>query len=474
MILISVAGLESGDFLDPWGHVAAADAPAPHARAGPPAREGTVGVQLLPPSPGASYTAHATLVTGRRSAGHGVTADEALDAEGQRALPFWDNRLMRGTALWDAAIGRGALALGWPTTVGARIELVVPDALPEDPTLGWLATAKRLSTPLLARELEAIAEADLAEDRDRDPRSWPSASEKDAAFVEVACRIAASDRDPALWLIRLDQTAGLAARSGWGSVEQAEGLRRIDAGLGRLLACLEEQGRLADTALFVVGDVAWRPVHTVVEPNVALVRRGLIGRDPRSSTGVRSWLALARSHGRSAYVYARDAASALGARELLEAEGRRTGAFEVVPAAELAESGADPQAWFGLLARPGFAIGNRLVGDLLVPAERRAEPGGLHSRDPGAIAVGLVAWGRGVRAQVRIPVLEGVDVAPTVASLLGLRLDDDVEGQPLIGMLRAAVPPPPPGPKRLGADSGDDVQRTLRELGGGRDLGGDR
>ena len=486
VIVLTIAGLEAADFLDPWGRVVAEGAATSMPVLARLAREGAIGVEAIPPPPGSTYATHATLATGKRPAGHGVIADQALDQEGNRALPYWDNRLLRGPALWDAAIARGALGLGWPTTSGARIELVVPDALPDESGLRWLDLIQPLSTPVLTRELAEIEKVALAAERDRDPSGWPTPAEKDAAFVSLACSIVASERDPGLWLIRLSQTGEIQRSAGFGSVEVVEALGRIDAELGRLIGCLEAADQLADSAIFVVGDVAYRPVHTRVDPNVALVRRGLIGRDPRSSTGVRSWLAISRSSGRSAYVYARDQANALAARKLLESEAARTGAFDVVPASALARAGADPQAWFGLAARPGYLLGNRLVGDLIQPAEARSGAGGLWIAEdasspgrgaatgPAGAAVGLVAWGRGIRPQVRIPTLDLVDFAPTVAALLGLRLDSEIDGTPLIGLLRAAVPPPPPGPKRLGMDHGDDLERTLRTLGGSRDLGRDR
>jgi arylsulfatase A-like enzyme len=333
---------------------------------------------------------------------------------------------------------------------------------------------------MLVQQLDAMSKAAIEASGNavggekRDPRSWPTAAEKDAAFADLACQIARSDRDPALWLIRLDQTAGLQRAAGYGSADVRAALARDDEAIGRIVGCLEETGQLADTAIFVVGDVAYQPVYTQVDPNVALVEAGLIGRDPRSNTGVRSWLALVRSNGRSAYVYARDATNAVVARRALEREAAKTGAYEVVSASELAAHGADPQAWFGLVARPGYVIGNGLSKPILRPAQTRSSPGGLSFLDPSASSVGFVAWGRGIRPQLRVPDLELIDVAPTIATLLGLRLDDDIDGQALIGILRAAVPPPPPGPKRLGVDNDADVERALRELGGGHDLGGDQ
>ncbi|MBK7951119.1 MAG: alkaline phosphatase family protein [Deltaproteobacteria bacterium] len=501
VVLITIAGLESSDYLGPAGFalgpagyalgsagfaVGSADAASASADAsvrmpvlGRLAAEGVTGLRAWPPAPGSTYASHATLVTGLRPDRHGIVADEALDPAGQRALPYHDSRLLKATTLWDAALGRGVLAFGWPTTVGARVELLVPDVEP-DPSAGtWLGQLRTRSTPQLVSDLEAIAREQLeATPKDavgtkRTLSSWPTVGERDAAFVELGCRVAASERNPSLWLIRLVEPAAVVAAHGQGSHEHALALARADARIGRLVDCLGAAERLVDTAIVVVGDVAHRPVHTEIAPNTALVRENLIGRDPRSKTGVRSWLALTRSHGRSAYLFAKDAESAVAARRVLDAEAARSGAFEVVPAAELAAGGADPQAWFGLAARPGYGFGNALMGPLLRPSEVRSAAGGLPSREAGDGAVGFVAWGRGVREQIRVPELALVDVAPTIARLLGLRLDEKLDGRPQIGLLRASQPLPPPGPKRLGVGTDGDVERTLREMGGGRELGSD-
>ena len=86
-------------------------------------------------------------------------------------------------------------------------------------------------------------------------------------------------------------------------------------------------------------------------------------------------------------------------------------------------------------------------------------------------SVGFVAWGRGIRNGVRLPRVELIDVAPTIAALLGLRLDDEVQGKAILGILRSATKPPPPGPKRLGGDR--SVDQRLRDLKKGRSLGDD-
>jgi len=481
VILITVAGLESADFLNQWGHTASERDLVRMPNLARLGSQGTIGIQVHPPSPSSTYASHATIATGRLPKSHGVIADAALDRDGNRDLPFWDSRLLKGDAIWDAGIGGGVLALGWPSTMGARIEWIVPDGMPDTSGQTWLEFIDRQTSPPLMRALEEMAALtmkapidDGEEKAARDPATWPTPSEKDAAFVDLACRLSETERDPGLWLIRLNQTAYVQASAGFGSLAARDALSRIDSEIGRLIGCLELAGRLADTAIFVTGDVTYRAVHTRVDPNVTLVTHGLIGRDPRSPMGVRSWRALLRSNGRSAYLYARDAESALEARKWLEDEADATHAFEVVSASELAESDADPQAWFGLAAKPGFVFGNGLSKPVLRPAGLRASAGAFPFRDPSDSSVGFVAWGRGIRPQMRVSQMDLADIAPTIATLLGLRFDSEFDGTSMIGILRAAVTPKPrSGPKRLGAGTDGDADRVLREMRGGRELGQD-
>ncbi|MCR9095537.1 MAG: alkaline phosphatase family protein [bacterium] len=463
VFLITVAGLRAADYLDPFGHAAAEGALVHMPTLARMAREGATGLAAIPPAPSAARATHATLVTGRTPPRHGIVADATLDGEGTRSLPFHDSRLLQGTTLWDAAVARGVVSLGWPTTTGARIELLLPE-----PTGEGLAFARPGTSPALTREIATIA-AETREARDGELERavpWPSAREEDGVLVEVACRLIASERDAGLWLLRLDQTLGPLAAFGPGSVEADDAFDRVDAEIERLVDCLSTNGQIEDTAIFVTGDAAHHPVHTRVAPNTALARKGLVGRDPRTSTGVRSWLALARSHGRSAYVYARDAANALDARDVLREEADRTGAFELVSAKELAILGGDPQAWFALVSPPGIVISDDLSGPLLAPARVRGAPGVL-GEGTEQTSVGFVAWGRGVRNHVRLPSVDLLDVAPTISALLGLRLGKDVDGEPILGILRAAVEPPPAGPRRLGQDR--DADSRLRELRRGRE-----
>ena len=49
-------------------------------------------------------------------------------------------------------------------------------------------------------------------------------------------------------------------------------------------------------------------------------------------------------------------------------------------------------------------------------------------------STGLIVWGAGVREGVVLPVAQTIDVAPTIARVLGLDLPR-AEGRPLVGIL---------------------------------------
>ena len=212
-----------------------------------------------------------------------------------------------------------------------------------------------------------------------------------------------------------------------------EALARTDGELSSLIECLRARDLLETSALVLVGDRALFPVHTRVDPNVALLDAGLIS-PPASdlAAGVRGWVAIAHSHGGSAVVYAEDESVALLARRALEMEAERTRAFRAVSARELRALGADPLAWFGLEAAPGFVFGGGYAGPTLRAAELRGAGGYLPSRS--GSGVGFVAWGAGLRSGVRVPSMRQIDVAPTVAALLGLDLEG-AQGRPLLGVL---------------------------------------
>ena len=322
------------------------------------------------------------------------------------------------------AAGLRVATLGWPTTVGAKVSSNLPDVEPGRRGESWLDALRRRADPgiIALAEQEGAGAAEAV----------APGSARDAVLVNVACRLVAGGLPPQLLFVHLSQTAAPLRRQGANAPATRAAFAAADQELARLLACVQAEGRLATTTFVVVGDHGVMPVHTAVAPNSVLASAGLLT-PVRNGKGVMSWSALARSNGGSAFVYARQREDALLARRALEEGAKASGAFRVVTAEEMLRMGADPDAWFGLEAEPGFVFSDDAAGPTL-RAEASRGGGGYLPGHP-EMDAGFVAWGAGIVRGVRIPLMHQTDVAPTLAPLMGVALEG-AEGRVLVGVLR--------------------------------------
>jgi predicted AlkP superfamily pyrophosphatase or phosphodiesterase len=259
----------------------------------------------------------------------------------------------------------------------------------------------------------------------------------------MACDLLAGAKPPDLLLLRLAGTAPALASFGPGSPQAARAFRALDRRIGGLVDCLADVDRLSSSVIGVVGDHGIASAHTAIAANVVLAEAGLIASD---EAGISSWGAIARANGGTAFVYARDESAAVRARLALVGAAEQTRAFRVVSAEEMIRHGADPEAWFGLEADPGFVFGEAVDGEILRVSDRQGVGGYLPDRPE--MDAALVLWGGPVRAGLRIPRMGQVDVAPTLARILGVELDPG-EGRALVGVLA------PGSPARVAAPGSD-------------------
>lgn len=418
MLVVSISGLQPSDYLPSPG------APAPMRQLAGLAEAGVAAESVETVTPAVVYPSHATLMTGQYPDRHGVVADRLLGDRGVRPVPPRHASRLKSTTLWQVAreANLQVVSLGWPSTLGASITLLLPEVEPVRTDETWTKLLAGATTPWLFEQVTvASAQPDAA------TPGWPTPRQRDALMVDIACEVARAPNPPQLWLLRLSQARSALNASGPWADSSRIALQRTDGLLGRLLHCLGESGLLESTAVVVVGDGPALPIHTRVDPNVALARGGLI---KGTGAGVRRWTAMARSNGGSAFVYAKSEADAVAARGLLSEEGERTKAFHVVSASELQLLHADPQAWFGLEANPGYGFANASRGPVTRASRARSTGGYLQSAE----GSGFVAWGPGFRRGLRIPTMRQVDVAPTIARILGLALPD-ADGMPVLGLL---------------------------------------
>ncbi len=106
--------------------------------------------------------------------------------------------------------------------------------------------------------------------------------------------------------------------------------------------------------------------------------------------------------------------------------------FRIVERDELDRLGAAPEAVLALAPRAGVDISEEATGELLRPAH-----GATHGYLPDTpqMETGFIAAGAGIRPGAAAHRLRMVDVAPLVATLLGLPFPG-TEGQAPLGFLR--------------------------------------
>ena len=89
-----------------------------------------------------------------------------------------------------------------------------------------------------------------------------------------------------------------------------------------------------------------------------------------------------------------------------------------------------------LAAEPGYSFDAAIAGEVVtdIPAGATRGAHGYLNTDPDMQEI-LVAWGAGIRPGARLGLVPNVDIAPTIARLLGLPWPSD-RGQALTEILR--------------------------------------
>ena len=362
--------------------------------------------------PSLTYPSHASLATGVRPARHGVTQNTLFDpATGSRQW-ILQSAQIKVPALWTVARDAGltTASFSWPVTAGAAIDALIPEG-PGDATPGLAeGTAARVGFA----------------------RPGPTEYERRDIFMTAAAAHVVRTQRPNLLLLHLVQADDAQHVAGRGSDAARRAFAAIDAHLGELIRAVDDAGLRARTAFVVSGDHGFYRIHSALQPNVILRREGLLS--TAADGHVEAWQVAAHR----AALKMRDPADAVLAARVESlfqrmADGPYRGIFRVVRRAELDDLGADPTALLFLEPVEGYMVTDGLVGDAFVAATTTRGQHGFLSTEP-LMHTGLVVAGSGIRRGIVVPLARQVDVAPTVARLLGLTMAG-IDGEPMVGIL---------------------------------------
>jgi predicted AlkP superfamily pyrophosphatase or phosphodiesterase len=429
VILITIDGLGAFYLADP-------QAPLPTLRK--LASEGAVAEGLRVSNPSVTWPNHTTLVTGVHPEKHSVLFNGALVRLGPGKAVTIDGRrdksdLVAVPTLYDRLHEEGyrTANINWPCTRNApTLDDNFPDVLEQ---VAYM-------TPRLRAEL--VTSGILENASDTNFRSQGAAMH-DRIWTAAAVHLI-RERKPNFMLFHMLVTDSVQHRYGPQSVAAYTAVALADAQLADVLRAIEAAGIRERTTIFVTSDHGFDKASKIVNPNVVLRKAGLLRPGPPPTfTKVR---AQAISEGGTALVYLTDPATIKEDRAKVMALMReQEGIAEVLlpeqfAALHLPDPAKNPQmADLILVPQAGYAFSNEAAGESSVtevtPASGNQGSHGYLSTNPKMNGV-FVAWGRGIKPGVKLGIVDNIDVAPTIAELLGEKLPG-VDGKVLREVLRA-------------------------------------
>lgn len=357
-------------------------------------REGARAERLIPVFPSLTFPNHVSLATGAPADVHGIVLNTFRDASRGVFRYGNDASWIDAEPIWAAAERQGV-----PTAIYFWVGSETP----------WQGVSPR----------HAIRPFD------------DEVAEK--AKVEQILRwldLPAGER-PRLVLSWWHGTDRVAHRFGPKDPRVEAQLRAQDGALRALLAGIDARGGFAETTLLVVSDHGMAEISEDLDP-CALLRDATIGCDGYAGGGV-------------ALLWLDDPAERDAAVRTLRA----------VPGLAAYSRDEIPKSWryahptrsgdLVVQASPPVALvdGGRSAGPLARALRRLGSGHGGHGYDPARpdMAGVFLALGRGVPRGARLPAVRAIDVAPTLAKLLGIAPPRQSEGRAIATIGEAPEPP---------------------------------
>jgi predicted AlkP superfamily pyrophosphatase or phosphodiesterase len=421
VVLITIDGFPAWMWHDP-------SLPMPNLRR--LAAEGAVADAMTISNPSITWINHTTLVTGVNPQKHGVLFNGLLVRQPAPLPPTiepWADKaqLVHVPTLYDVAHEYGL------TT--AQVDWV---AILNSGTIDWEMLEVPKVGGVIERELidEGIVTA---------PEVAAFAKGKNIAWRDMIWGRAATHiiktRHPNFLLYHELTTDSLNHANGPGSQASFTAYAYADRLIGDLLDALKEAGLKDKATVVVTTDHGFKKVAKIVFPNVVLRKAGLLQVDKENVSACDAYV---MAQGGMSFVYVTDPAKkAPLLPQLRELFTATEGVAQVIDGAAGPTLGmptpAENQGMGDLIlfAKPGYAFQRSFDGeDAVIVSTNYLGTHGYPNTDPDLDGV-FIAWGYGIKPGMRIQRLSNLDVAPTLAELLGVKLPD-VDGRVLREILK--------------------------------------
>lgn len=398
------------------------------------AKAGVLGEGMTPPNPTVTWPSHTTMITGVGPAKHGVLYNGLPVRLGERKpirVEPWrpKDELVLAPTVYDKAFATGL------TT--AQVDWV---AISKPRTITWQFPEVPDPQGTIEREL---VDAGVLTSKETEEFMKSNPAWRDEKWTQAAVHIVKKHK-PNLLLFHLLNTDAINHASGPKSWASQASYALADAHVGTLLRALEEAGLKDRTTIFVVSDHGFKTATQLIRPNALLRQKDLLS---GTTTDITCDVYVVPEGG-TAMVYVTNSAK----REELKKQAAEIfrsleGVEKIIEPKEYASYGFPQPAPGGrmadlvLAAKDGYAFSGSPNGEAIVPAGQGGNPGnhGYLNTLP-ELRTTFLAWGHGIKQGAKIGRINGADIAPTIAYLLGVDMGK-VDGRVLEEIFTADAAP---------------------------------
>jgi predicted AlkP superfamily pyrophosphatase or phosphodiesterase len=424
VVLISIDGFPASSWRDQ-------SIPLPNLRR--LAEKGAVADAMGVSNPSITWINHTTLVTGVTPRKHGVLGNGLhlrSGSGGPVRIEQWVDRarMVFAPTVYDHAFYQG-LTVGEVDWVAIKNAGTVHWSFPEIPEVEG------------ALEGEMIRAGKLTEEEVK----WmtPGAGRKSPSFMDAlwnraACYLIETHRPNLLMLHYLNTDAAHHA-AGPGSAAGATALAYADRLVGDVVESVRRAGLEERTTFVITTDHGFKRVEKAIYPGVLLRQKGLAEVFGQKYAG--GDVSALPMGGMCLVFVNRPTKKAELAPKIREIFGSLEGVAEVMDADDAPRLGMPTAAEnagmgdFILFAKNGYAFQPGASGDAVVTLSSNYRgTHGYRADDPELDGI-FLAVGRGVKPGTRLGRISNLDVAPTVARLLGIPMEG-VDGKVLEGALK--------------------------------------
>jgi predicted AlkP superfamily pyrophosphatase or phosphodiesterase len=251
---------------------------------------------------------------------------------------------------------------------------------------------------------------------------------RDEIWTDAAVEIL-REHKPNLLLFHLLSLDSVHHTYGPGSLAATAAMAFLDACVARVLDAIHASGLEDQTTVVVVSDHGFKAVKNQIDINAAIAQAGLSDK------------AYGLPEGGFALLYAKpdDATATIATLRrtfasvdgIAEVAGAERYAALGLPSPEKEKQMSD----LLLFAKPGYAFGASKGGAVSTPVASTSGAHGYINSDPELDAI-FIAAGAGVRPNSVLERVANVDIAPTIATILGLHMPAGIQGRAISQILK--------------------------------------